>query len=90
MYWLTGPSSGNVGSASNFTIDVRAYMQTEVTFKCYDAVHSEPFCSISTVGHQFNFLVNFTYTASSAGKYQIFCVNDADWIDAPAVVYTVQ
>ena len=91
-YWLSGPTTGTVGTASaNFTLDVRTYipaMAPVVTFQCYDSVSADSFWSTDTSGHEFNYWVNFTYTAEVAGVYQVFCVNDADWLDAPAVVYT--
>ena len=92
-YWLSGPSIGTVGApSSNFTLDVRSYMAPPmvVTFTCYDSVNFDSFYTVDTSGNQFNFWVSFTYTAIVAGEYQIFCVNDANWVDAPAVVYTAK
>ena len=90
-YWLSGPTTGSVGKSSgNFTLDVRSYLPEKVTLNCYDGVQFQPFYSVDTGMNEFNFWVNFTYTATVTGEYQIFCVNDADWIDAPAVVYTAK
>jgi len=59
-----------------------------VTLQCYDGVNYESFWSLTT-NYEFNLLVNFTYTAKEAGQYQIFCTNNAGWIDAPSLTYTV-
>ena len=86
-YFLTGPSAGSVGSPSaNWTLDVRAWIPSPVTIQCYDGTTVHSFWSI-TSKFEFNLLVNFTYTASMAGQFQIYCTNDGGWVDAPAVQY---
>jgi len=88
-YFLNGPTTGAVGVPSaNFTLDCRAYIPSPVTLQCYDGVNGGSFWSLTT-NYEFNFLVNFTYTAKEAKEYQIFCTNNARWIDAPSLTYTV-
>lgn len=86
-YFLTGPSAGSVDSPSaNWTLDVRAWIPQPVTINCYDGVSVDSFWS-ATTSYEFNYWTNFTYTASAAGRYQIYCTNNGGWVDAPAVQY---
>jgi len=88
-YFLNGPTNGTMGAPSkNFTLDCRAYIPSPVTLQCYDGVNMGSFWSVTT-NYEFNLLVNFTYTAKEAREYQIFCTNNAGWIDAPALIYTI-
>ena len=86
-YFLSGPPAGPVGSPSaNWTLDVRAFIPSPVTVQCYDGASVDSFWRL-TSSYEFNLLVNFTYTADTAGSYQIYCTNDGGWLDAPAVQY---
>ena len=89
-YFLSGPAEGSAGSPSaNITLDVRAYIPSPVTLLCYDGVHSGSFWQFTT-HYEFNLLLNFTFTAPAAGRYQIYCTNDGGFIDAPAIQYTAR
>ena len=49
VYFLTGPGKGRVGEASgNFTVEVRSWLQSNVTFRCYDSVATKPFVTLTT------------------------------------------
>jgi hypothetical protein len=87
-YALFVPSTGRAMQPSpNITLDCRAYIPSPVTLLCYDGVSLEPFWGLTT-SFPFNLLVNFTYTAQQAGQYQIYCTNNAGWLDAAAALYT--
>ena len=89
-YFLAAPATGPVGSPSaNITLDVRAYIPKPVTVQCYDGASVDSFWR-ATSSYEFNWQLNFTYTAKAAGQYQLYCTNSAGWIDAPSVTYTAR
>ena len=87
VYFLSGPTRGAVHAVSgNFTVDVRGWLRTAVTFQCYDSVRVVPFVRLTTAT-EFNAWMNFTYTASEAGSFEVYCTNDAGYYDAEPIVY---
>ena len=49
VYFLAGPGRGRVGEVSgNFTLEVRGWLQTAITFQCYDGVQPTPFTALTT------------------------------------------
>ena len=87
VYFLSGPKQGEVNAPSgNFTVEVRGRLQQPIHFHCYDSVQSTPFISLTTQT-EFNSWMNFTYTASVAGSFQVYCTNDAWYYDAEPIVY---
>lgn len=88
VYFLSGPSSGLINQPANFTLDVRGYLMKPIMFRCFDGISAEPFTRMHT-STVFNALMNFSFTPNSPIQYQIYCSNDARYLDAPSIAFVV-